>query len=88
MKFDDDVVARVAASDAMERNFGGTQDDDGSMYNTSAYMLVYIREDCQSKENDLWDGDRREESGLEDVVCDVNQEDIPENLIKRFDYDK
>jgi hypothetical protein len=34
----------------MERNFGGTQDDDGSMYNTSAYMLVYIREDCQSKE--------------------------------------
>jgi hypothetical protein len=33
----------------MERNFGGTQDDDGSMYNTSAYMLVYIREDCQSK---------------------------------------
>jgi hypothetical protein len=42
-------VARVAASDAMERNFGGTQDDDGSMYNTSAYMLVYIREDCQSK---------------------------------------
>lgn len=48
-KFDDDVVARVAPSDAMERNFGGTQDDDGSMYNTSAYMLVYIREDCQSK---------------------------------------
>ncbi|CAF0790082.1 unnamed protein product [Adineta ricciae] len=70
-KFDDDVVARVAASDAMERNFGGTQDDDGSMYNTSAYMLVYIREDCQK-----------------DVLCDVNQEDIPENLITRFDYDK
>ena len=43
------MVARVAPSDAMERNFGGTQDDDGSMYNTSAYMLVYIREDCQSK---------------------------------------
>jgi hypothetical protein len=33
----------------MERNFGGIQDDDGCMYNTSAYMLVYIREDCQSK---------------------------------------
>ena len=33
----------------MERNFGGIQDDDGSMYNTSAYMLLYIREDCQSK---------------------------------------
>jgi hypothetical protein len=25
---------------------------------------------------------------LEDVLCDVNQEDIPENLIARFDYDK
>lgn len=33
----------------MDRNFGGIQDDDGSMYNTSAYMLVYIRDDCQSK---------------------------------------
>jgi hypothetical protein len=43
------VVARVAPNDAMERNFGGIQDDDGSMYNTSAYMLLYIREDCQSK---------------------------------------
>ncbi|CAF1189871.1 unnamed protein product [Rotaria sordida] len=70
-KFDDDVVARVAPSDAMERNFGGIQDDDGSMYNTSAYMLVYIREDCQK-----------------DVLCDINLEDIPENLIKRFDYEK
>ncbi|CAF4432094.1 unnamed protein product, partial [Rotaria magnacalcarata] len=51
--------------------FGGTQDDDGSMYNTSAYMLVYIREDCQK-----------------DALCDINQEDIPQNLIARFDYDK
>ncbi|CAF0851576.1 unnamed protein product [Adineta steineri] len=70
-KFDDDVVARVASNDAMERNFGGVQDDDGSMYNTSAYMLVYIREDCQ-----------------DDVLCDINLEDISENLIKRFNYNK
>ncbi|CAF0809444.1 unnamed protein product [Rotaria sp. Silwood1] len=70
-KFDDDVVARVAPSDAMERNFGGIRDDDGRMYNTSAYMLVYIREDCQK-----------------DVLCDINLEDIPETLIKRFDYEK
>ncbi|UJR25412.1 hypothetical protein I4U23_006759 [Adineta vaga] len=69
-KFDDDVVARVASTDAMERNFGGIQDDDGIMYNTSAYMLVYIRDDCQK-----------------DVLCDINLEDIPENLIKRFNYD-
>ena len=33
----------------MERNFGGLQDEDGAMYNTSAYMLVYIREDYRSK---------------------------------------
>ncbi|CAF2151409.1 unnamed protein product [Rotaria magnacalcarata] len=46
-KFDDEVVAHVASSDAIERNFGGIKDDDGSMYNTSAYMLVYIREDYQ-----------------------------------------
>jgi hypothetical protein len=44
----------------MERNFGGTQDDDGSMYNTSAYMLVYIREDCQSKFIDLNLNNRKE----------------------------
>jgi hypothetical protein len=25
---------------------------------------------------------------LGDVLCDVNQEDIPENLITKFDYDK
>ena len=25
---------------------------------------------------------------VEDVLCDVNQEDIPENLITRFEYDK
>ena len=25
---------------------------------------------------------------VEDVLCDINQEDIPENLITRFDYDK
>jgi len=74
----------------MERNFGGIQDDDGSMYNTSAYMLVYIREDCQSKFKEkkiLFDfvfvG-----FYLEDVLCDINLEDIPENLIKRFDYEK
>ena len=88
-KFDDDVVARVAASDAIDRNFGGTQDDDGSMYNTSAYMLVYIREDCQSRNPEV---DQKHfymnSNVVEDVLCDVNQEDIPENLITRFEYDK
>ena len=48
-KFDDDIVGRVAPSDAMERNFGGNRDDDYGTFNTSAYMLVYIREDCQGK---------------------------------------
>lgn len=79
----------MAPSDAMERNFGGTQDDDGSMYNTSAYMLVYIREDCQSECRRQRCGKRTDSRHFsEDVLCDVNQEDIPENLIARFDYDK
>jgi len=25
---------------------------------------------------------------VEDVLCEINLEDIPENLIKRFDHDK
>ena len=81
-------MARVAASDAMERNFGGTQDDDGSMYNTSAYMLVYIREDCQSNPTITNPFECFDAFLLEDVLCDVNPEDIPESLITRFDYDK
>jgi hypothetical protein len=72
----------------MERNFGGTQDDDGSMYNTSAYMLVYIREDCQSKFKEKKILLDRFFFLVEDVLCDINLEDIPENLIKRFDYEK
>lgn len=48
-KFDDDIVGRVGPSDAMERNFGGTFTEDYGTHNTSAYMLVYIREDCQGK---------------------------------------
>ena len=71
----------------MERNFGGIQDDDGSTYNTSAYMLVYIREDCQSK---IVDFNRRRLRIclVDDVLCDIQLEDIPENLIKRFNYEK
>jgi hypothetical protein len=72
----------------MERNFGGIQDDDGSMYNTSAYMLVYIREDCQSKFKEKKILLDRFFFLVEDVLCDINLEDIPENLIKRFDYEK
>jgi len=46
-KFDDEIVGHVAAKDAMDRNFGGIETDDYSTFNTSAYMLFYIREDCQ-----------------------------------------
>ncbi|CAF1194604.1 unnamed protein product [Adineta ricciae] len=71
-KFDDDIVGRVASTDAMERNFGSELNDCNRTYNnTSAYMLVYIRDDCQK-----------------DILCDINLEDIPESLIKRFNYDK
>ena len=51
-------------------------------------MLVYIREDCQSKIKRY----RRHLNAnfmiVEDVLCDINQKDIPENLITRFDYDR
>lgn len=74
----------------MVRNFGGTQDDDGTMFNTSAYMLVYIREDCQSRKTK--DGDRKTNNhisnDLDDVLCDISFEHIPEALLKRFEHEK
>ncbi|CAF1020499.1 unnamed protein product, partial [Didymodactylos carnosus] len=71
-KFDDEVVSRCAPTDALDRNFGGINDEDGSItYNTSAYMLVYIREDCR-----------------DDVLSDINMSVLPEHLISRIEYDK
>lgn len=51
-------------------------------------MLVYIREDCQSKIEPYRRYLNVTFMPVEDVLCDINQKDIPENLITRFDYDK
>jgi len=43
-KFDDDVVSRCKKNEAIEQNFGGTDDDINIRQSTNAYMLVYIRQ--------------------------------------------
>jgi len=43
-KFDDDVVSRCKKSEAIEQNFGGTDDDISIRQSTNAYMLVYIHQ--------------------------------------------
>jgi len=59
-KFDDDVVSRCTKAEAVEHNYGGSDDDFTVKHCTNAYMLVYIREslkkvlaDCT--ENDIPD---------------------------------
>ena len=42
-KFDDDVVSRCTAKEAIDNNFGGYEDDATVKQCTNAYMLVYIR---------------------------------------------
>lgn len=52
-------MGRVATTDAIDRNFGEYVPDERYVDNTSAYMLVYIREDCKSRRT-LCDIRRRE----------------------------
>ena len=44
-KFDDDVVSRCTKAEAIDHNFGGSEDDVSVKHCTNAYMLVYIRDD-------------------------------------------
>ena len=63
----------------MERNFGGTQDDDGSMYNTSQLicLFTYVKiVKVNYKKNNMIREKLFIWFFLEDVLCDVNQEDI------------
>jgi len=46
-KFDDDVVSKCTKQEALDRNFGGHDDDISVKHCTNAYMLVYIREHCK-----------------------------------------
>ena len=43
-KFDDDVVSRCTKAEAVEHNYGGSDDDFTVKHCTNAYMLVYIRD--------------------------------------------
>ncbi|XP_064406140.1 ubiquitin carboxyl-terminal hydrolase 7-like [Halichondria panicea] len=46
LKFDDDVVSTCSRKDAIENNFGGSDDALGIRNCTNAYMLVYVRDSC------------------------------------------
>lgn len=58
-KFDDDVVSKCTKQEAIDRNFGGHDDDISVKHCTNAYMLVYIRESsiddilCPVSETDI-----------------------------------
>ncbi|KAH3867833.1 hypothetical protein DPMN_030970 [Dreissena polymorpha] len=58
-KFDDDVVSKCTRQEALDRNFGGHDDDISVKHCTNAYMLVYIRESlkdeilCSVTEDDI-----------------------------------
>ncbi|XP_053388715.1 ubiquitin carboxyl-terminal hydrolase 7-like [Mercenaria mercenaria] len=58
-KFDDDVVSKCTRQEALDRNFGGHDDDISVKHCTNAYMLVYIRESykddilCPVTEDDI-----------------------------------
>ncbi|PAV73868.1 hypothetical protein WR25_16057 [Diploscapter pachys] len=60
-KFDDDVVSRAKAKDAIIANYGGDDSETPNKTYTSAYMLVYVREStisdvlCDVADNDIPD---------------------------------
>lgn len=49
LKFDDDVVSKCTRKEAIDNNFGGSDDNLAIRNCTSAYMLCYIRDSCISE---------------------------------------
>ncbi|VDN11472.1 unnamed protein product [Dibothriocephalus latus] len=72
-KFDDDVVSRSTRKEAINMNYGGTDNEHGYMFKhcTNAYMLVYIRR-----------------SALPTVLRPLSSTDIPESLIGRLEEER
>jgi len=80
-KFDDDVVSRCTAQEAIQNNFGGSDSNDdntntntlspAARQSTNAYMLVYIRK-----------------SQIKEVLCSVKEDDIPNELTDRLQEEK
>ena len=58
-KFDDDVVSRCTSHEAIQNNFGGSDDDLATKQSSNAYMLVYVRKSamkeiiCDVAEDDI-----------------------------------
>jgi len=71
-KFDDDVVSKSNRTEAIENNFGGSEDESLNVRHcTNAYMLVYIKE-----------------SQKDDVLTNIIDDDIPINLTSFFEEEK
>lgn len=71
-KFDDDVVSQASKTEAVENNFGGSEEEGLNVRHcTNAYMLVYIKEGQQSF-----------------VLGNIVNEDIPPNLTTFFEQEK
>ncbi|VDD80830.1 unnamed protein product [Mesocestoides corti] len=68
-KFDDDVVSRSSRREAIDLNYGTSDDEHGYLFKhcTNAYMLAYIRE-----------------SSLSHVLRPVSVADIPDTLVARL----
>ena len=71
-KFDDDVVSKSNRTEAIENNFGGSEDESLNVRHcTNAYMLVYIKE-----------------TQKDDVLTNIIDDDIPLNLTSFFEEEK
>lgn len=72
-KFDDDVVSSCTKNEAIEQNYGGTDEEIANGRNncSNAYMLVYIRV-----------------SELPRVLQELTENDIPSDLVERLNEEK
>ena len=71
-KFDDDVVSKSNRLEAIDNNFGGSEEESLNVRHcTNAYMLVYIKQ-----------------SQKDEVLVKITDDDIPHNLKAFFEDEK